>query len=85
MDALREFRRRLDAFVFFHLGYDAEVTWREEEGKLSVRLEHGRIHPIEFELDSSKLEELAADPHAGEEFLLEFLARHRRGGIADFG
>lgn len=71
-------REQLDAFLFFHLGADAEVAFREQPGALSISVQHRRVSPFEFTLDRHRLEDLLAKPDELERFLLHQLTLHRR-------
>ncbi|MEE8585335.1 MAG: hypothetical protein V3T83_10835, partial [Acidobacteriota bacterium] len=53
--SLPEFKDRLDSFVFFHLGSDAEVALQELPSGLRVAIQHARVHPFEFTLDTDQL------------------------------
>ncbi len=72
------FRRRLDSFVFFHLGSDARMEFEESEGSVKVSLDHPRVHPFRFDLDSESVARMASDSLALEDFMLEKLTEHRR-------
>ena len=72
-------RERLDLFIFFHLGSDAEVAIQETEVALRVSLSHPRVHPFSFEIQSSSLQGYQQEPLLFEDFLLDQLTQHRRG------
>ena len=82
-ELLAEFQDRLDSFVFFHLGSDAEVAVQQLPSGLRVAIRHSRVHPFEFSLDSDQLEALTQDSDAFEEYMLSELTRHRRGGLTE--
>lgn len=71
------FRRYLEAFVFFHLGADARLSWSRDEGGIEVGIEHSRIRPTQFRLSADQLREMVEDSRK-EEFLLDVLTRARK-------
>ena len=79
-EALQE---RLEAFVFFHLGSDAQTSIVAGEGRgFKVEIRHPRVHPIRFTLDDDNRRRFVRDEAAFEEFMLTELTSHRRGGLA---
>lgn len=76
--ALASFREKLDSFVFFHLGSDAEIRIEEQGSVLEVSIAHRRVHRHSFTLDESLLTRLGESDDDFEEFMLEQLRRHRR-------
>jgi hypothetical protein len=74
----QEVRKRVELFSFFHLGSDAEVTFRERTQELMVAISHRRVHPFVFTLGAEQLRSFASDPAALEDFLLDHLTRYRR-------
>jgi hypothetical protein len=71
------FRRYLEAFVFFHLGADAELSWSRDESGIEVGIEHSRIRPTRFRLSPDQLREMVDDSRK-EEFLLDVLTQARK-------
>ena len=72
------FREMLDAFVFFHLGSDAQIRVEVFEGGLRVGLEHSRVRPIGFTVGEAELAAMNRDSAVFEEFMLEHLVKRRR-------
>ena len=68
----------LDAFVFFHLGSDADVSLGAGKGAICVSIRHRRVFPIQFELNPRMIDDFSRHPDRFEEFLLNILTRHRR-------
>lgn len=82
-DHQQTFRRRLEAFVLFHLGMDARLDFEADPaGGVTVRLRHSRIRDLNFELDAPELAAMSRSREATEDFLLDQLTAHRRGGLA---
>jgi hypothetical protein len=78
--ALERLREQLNFFVFFHLGADAEVSLKADEGNLRIAIAHDRIRPMSLELSWERACELAEAPEAFEMYMLEQLTSHRRHG-----
>ncbi|HSR52235.1 MAG TPA: hypothetical protein VLV83_15520 [Acidobacteriota bacterium] len=77
------FRNRLESFVLFHLGVDAHLQFQaRDDGSVKVALSHSRVHDFSFELKAHRLELLAGSSEDTEDFLLDQLTAHRRGGLA---
>jgi hypothetical protein len=72
------FREQLDRFVWFHLGFDAEVCIEDVAPEVQVSIRHARIETIAFRLDSDALRRMITDPEYFEEFMLTQLAAKRR-------
>lgn len=72
------FRQKLDQFVFFHLGSDARVEFREGPQELEIAIDHPRVHPFRFSLSPEQVRELLEEPSRLEDFLLDQLTLHRR-------
>ncbi len=81
LQRLDDFRRHLDLFVFFHLGSDALVRLEELDGGLRVEIEHSRVRPFSFELNAQQVSDFSRNPALLEEFMLDQLTQHRRGGL----
>ncbi len=75
---VQEFRDRLESFVFFHLGSDAKLEIQEELESLAVKLEHPRIRPLGFTIETARLRRVLAEPVLFEEMMLEYLVTYRR-------
>jgi hypothetical protein len=73
-----ELASELDAFVFFHLGSDAEVAVRGQSDGFRLSIRHRRVSPIEVDLDSRKIADFCRRTELFEEFLLDLLTRRRR-------
>jgi len=74
----------LDKFILFHLGRDARVQLNPAPGeKVICSISHIRIEDIRFELDSAELSRFEKDIPAFEDYLLDFLTKHRRGLAID--
>ncbi|HSR67589.1 MAG TPA: hypothetical protein VLU25_06575 [Acidobacteriota bacterium] len=82
-DDQQTFRSRLQSFLLFHLGVDAQLEFQAgQDGGVEVSLSHSRVHDFSFALGPAELARLAASPEETEEFLLDQLTAHRRGGLA---
>jgi hypothetical protein len=77
-DAIETLEQELDAFVFFHLGSDAEIEIRQTRSGLSFSFRHQRINPFNFELSNHKIHSLIRNPEYLESLLLDQLNRNRR-------
>ncbi len=75
---VQQFREKLESFVFFHLGSDAKLALQQEPDSLAVHLEHKRIRPLRFTIDSTRLATILAAPDLFEEMMLEYLVAYRR-------
>lgn len=75
---LERLRERLDFFVFFHLGADAEVGLKASEDTLRIAISHQRVRPLTLELTWKRVGELAESPEAFETYMLDQLTSHRR-------
>lgn len=72
------FEQKLNAFVFFHLGANANCTIEQAASSLKVSLEHPRIEPFSFQIDCNELAEMLKNHQDFEDFMLHQLTRHRR-------
>jgi hypothetical protein len=73
-----EVKKRLELFLFFHLGSDAEVAVREQTEGLTVAISHRRVRPFVFSLSCDQLRHFSSDQAAFEDFMLDWLTRYRR-------
>jgi hypothetical protein len=71
-------KRELDAFVFFHLGSDADVSVSINHSRIHFSLDHNRIHSFSFSLSFEEFESITDQPEAFENVLLGYLAKHRK-------
>lgn len=76
--SLEKFRQRLDFFVFFHLGADADVRLEPSSETLQVTISHRRVRPMRLTLAWGEIAELVGSPEAFERYMLGQLTHHRR-------
>lgn len=77
-ETVSKFRQRLDLFIFFHLGADAQVSVEEGAGALLVSIAHRRVEPFSLQVAFSRVHALLNDSRGVENFMLEQLMPHRR-------
>lgn len=74
----QEFLEELRAFVFFHLGSDADVRIEDVSDGIGVSVKHRRVHGFHFTVKEDRLRDLLEDSSRLEEFLLDYLVTYRR-------